>query len=239
MKHGTWDRALRHFVESSTARRGTKPLLRGWFHAFAAVGAAIATIGLLVETSGDSRRLIPVLVFGLSMVALFSASSVYHLGTWQERRRAVLAALDHASIFVLIAGTYTPICVIVLAGRLGGVVLSLIWGWAAIGIACTLLMLHRPIRLPRGAVAAQYLGMGWLALIPLPRLVQALPLQATAVLATGGMLYTIGAVIYALKRPNPWPRVFGFHEIFHLLVIGGSVAFLVGIWVWVVPFSQG
>ena len=230
---------LRCWVERSAARRDPKPLLRGWFHALAAVGAVVATIGLLVETYVDPSHLLAVLVFGLSMVALYIASSLYHLGPWQGRRQALFGALDHASIFLLIAGTYTPICVIVLAGWFGGAVLALIWGLAAVGMGCTLLMLHRPLALPRWAVAAQYLGMGWLALIPLPRLWQLLPLQATAIFATGGLLYTIGAVIYALRRPNPWPRIFGYHEIFHLLVIGGSAAFLVGIWVWVVPFSQG
>ena len=238
MESRTWHRALRHWAERRAASSGAKPFLRGWFHAFALVGAVIATIGLLVETYGDPPRLIAVLVFGLSMVALYSISSVYHLGTWQGRRRALLGAADHASIFLLIAGTYTPICVIVLGGWLGWVVMALIWGLALVGMSGALLALRLTFRLPRWAIAAQYVGMGWLALIPLPRLVHALPLQATAVFAIGGIVYTIGALIYALRRPNPWPRVFGYHEIFHLFVIGGSVAFLTGIWVWVVPFTQ-
>ncbi len=234
MERRTWHHRLRHVAERTAARRRPKPLLRGWFHAFALVGAVVATIGLLVETYVDPRRLVAVLVFGLSMVALYTASSVYHLWPWQGRRHTRLRALDHASIFLLIAGTYTPICVIVLGGRLGGMVLALIWGLALVGISCALL----PLRLPPWAVGAQSLGMGWLALIPLPRLLHALPLQAMAVFATGGILYTIGAVIFALRRPNPWPRFFGFHEIFHLFVIGGSAAFLIGIWIWVVPFTQ-
>ena len=235
MQQGTRLRMLRELVQRSAARRGAKPLLRGWFHAFAAIGAVVATIGLLLETAGDPRRLIAALVFGLSMVALYTASSVYHLGTWQGRRYTLLRTIDHASIFLLIAGTYTPICMIVLAGVLGQVVLALIWALAALGMSGALLAL----RLPRWAKAGQYLAMGWLALIPLPRLVHILPMPATAVFATGGILYTIGAVIYALRRPNPWPRVFGFHEIFHLFVIGGSLAFLFGIWGWVVPFTPG
>ena len=136
---------------------------------------------------------------------------------------------------MLIAGTYTPICMIILTGWRGRVVVALIWALAAVGMGCALLTL----RLPRWTTTAQYLGLGWLALIPLPRLVQILPTAATAVFATGGLLYTMGAVIYALRRPNPWPRIFGFHEIFHLLVIGGSLAFLAGIWGWVVPFTPG
>ncbi len=233
MELRTWQGTLRDSVERYAARRGAKPLLRGWLHACAAVGAVAATIGLVVETAVDPRRLIAMLVFGLSMVALYSVSSVYHLGTWHGRRHTMLRAADHASIFLLIAGTYTPICLIVLAGWLGSVVLLLIWSLAVVGMGCALLTL----RLPRWAMAAQYVGMGWLALIPLPRLLHVLPVSAASVFATGGILYTLGAAIYALRRPNPWPRFFGFHEIFHLFVIGGSAAFLIGIWVWVVPFT--
>ena len=233
MERRAWQRALRHVAEHRAAPLGAKPLLRGWLHAVAAVGAAGATIGLLVVTPVDPRRLIPVLVFGLSMVALYTISAVYHLGRWQGRRLTMLRAADHASIFVLIAGTYTPICMIVLAGWFGALVLALIWALAALGMACAVLTLQRP----DWVVGLHYVGMGWLALIVLPRLLQVLPLPATAVFATGGLLYTIGAVIFALRRPNPWPRVFGFHEIFHLFVIAGSVAFLIGIWVWVVTFT--
>ncbi len=234
MERGSWQRTVHRVTERRVARRGGKPLLRGWFHAFAAIGAVMATIAFLIDTAGDPPRLLTMLVFGLSMVALYTISAVYHLGTWQGRRLTLVRTLDHAGIFLLIAGTYTPICVIVLGGRLGWTVLALIWGLAAVGMGSAVLAL----RLPRWVVAAHYLGMGWLALIPLPRLVHALPPPALAVFAAGGLLYTTGAVVYALRRPNPWPRVFGFHEIFHLLVIGGSTAFLLGIWRWVVPFAQ-
>jgi hemolysin III len=229
----TWRHTLRHVVERSADRRSPKPLLRGWFHGVSAIGAVFATVGLVVETYVDSRKLLALLIFGLSMVALYSVSSIYHLGTWQGRRYTIVRAMDHACIFLLIAGTYTPICVIVLGDRLGVFVLTLIWGLATVGMSCAVLTL----RLPRWAVVAQYIGMGSLALIPLPRLWHALPAQATAVFALGGILYAIGAVIYALRRPNPWPRFFGFHELFHLFVIAGSTAFLIGIWRWVVPFT--
>lgn len=207
-----------------------KPLLRGWFHAAASVGALLVTIALLIETYGNTASFIAALVFGLSMIVLYTVSSVYHIGSWQGRRERVLRAFDHANIFLLIAGTYTPICVNVLTGHLRVTMLVLIWGMAALGIASVVLTL----RLPRVVMVGLYVGMGWVALIALPELLRQLPLPATLLLAAGGALYTIGAVVYALRRPNPLPRIFGFHEIFHLFVIAGSAAFVAAIWGWVV-----
>jgi hemolysin III len=228
-------RRIHVLVGRYAVRRRPKPLLRGWLHAVAVLGAVAATIGLVAGSISEPRRLIALLIFGLSMIALYSASTVYHLGTWTGRRLTIMRAIDHASIFLLIAGTYTPICLIVLAGWLASVVLALIWGLTAVGMGCALLAL----RLPRWAAAAQYIGVGWLALIPLPQMAQVLPTRATLVFAIGGLLYTTGAVIYAVRQPNPWPRVFGFHELFHLLVVGGSAAFLIGIWMWVAPYKPG
>lgn len=207
-----------------------KPLLRGWFHAAASVGALLVTIALLVKTYGNTASFIAALVFGLSMVVLYTVSSIYHLGTWQGRRERVLRAFDHANIFLLIAGTYTPICVNVLTGGLRVTMLVLIWGLAALGIGSVLFTMH----LPRWIMTGLYIGMGWVALIAMPEIVRQLPLPATLLLGAGGLLYTIGGVIYALRRPNPLPRIFGFHEIFHLFVIAGSSAFVAAIWVWVV-----
>ncbi len=206
-----------------------KPLLRGWFHAVASVGALLVTIALLVETYGNTASFIAALVFGLSMVLLYTVSSIYHIGTWQGRRERMLRAFDHANIFLLIAGTYTPICVNVLTGHLRVTMLVLIWSLAALGIG-SVLTLH----LPRAVMTGLYIGMGWVALIAMPEIMRQLPLPATLLLGAGGLLYTIGGVIYALRRPNPLPRIFGFHEIFHLFVIAGSSAFVAAIWVWVV-----
>ena len=207
-----------------------KPLLRGWFHAVASVGALLVTIALLIKTYGNTASFIAALVFGLSMVVLYTVSSIYHIGTWQGRRERVLRAFDHANIFLLIAGTYTPICVNVLTGHLRVTMLVLIWGLAALGIGSVVFTVH----LPRALMTGLYVGMGWVALIAIPELLRQLPLPATLLLAAGGMLYTIGAVVYALRRPNPLPHIFGFHEIFHLFVIAGSSAFVAAIWVWVV-----
>ncbi len=212
-----------------------KPLMRGWLHAVAAIGAVAVTAGLLVNTAHDLPRFFSVLVFGLSMILLYAVSSIYHIGSWTGRRFRVLRALDHANIFVLIAGTYTPICVNILPRGLGMTVLVVIWSLAAVGVGGSVLTLH----LPRWIIAALYIGMGWVGLVVMPSLLHSLPAPATLLLLAGGILYTIGAVIYALQRPNPLPRVFGYHEMFHLFVVAGSAAFIFMIWGWVVPFSRG
>ncbi|HEX6291311.1 MAG TPA: hemolysin III family protein [Herpetosiphonaceae bacterium] len=226
--HPTWETHAR----SHAAER--KPLLRGWSHALAALAAVVVTIILLIETHTDLLRFLSLLIFGLSMIWLYLGSAVYHIGRWQGRRHQVLRALDHANIFLLIAGTYTPICVNVLTGSLRITVLTLVWTVGLTGALATVLML----RLPRWVSTALYLGMGWVSLIALPQLVQLLPWQAITMLVAGGVLYSIGAVIYALKRPNPLPRIFGFHEIFHLFTIAGGAAFVALIWIWVVPFPR-
>jgi hemolysin III len=230
-------RTLSSPAKSDTAYNSPshKPLLRGWSHALAAVAAVVVTILLLIETRSDGVRFVSILIFGLSMIGLYLGSAVYHLGRWRGRHARVLRAIDHANIFFLIAGTYTPICVNVLTGWHRIAVLSLVW---TIGLAGALAKVMH-LRLPRWASTGLYLGMGWVALIALPQLTAALPWQAIAMLISGGVLYSIGAVIYALKRPNPLPRIFGFHEIFHLFTIAGGAAFIMMIWIWVLPFPRG
>jgi hemolysin III len=211
-----------------------KPRLRGWFHAAAALGAIVVTAGMLAPTAHDRPRFFSVLVFGVSLITLYGGSAFYHIGTWQGRVARVLLAVDHANIFLLIAGTYTPICVNVLSGWVRPAVLGLIWVLAAAGIASSIVTLH----MPRWGLTTLYLGMGWAALLVLPSVTQALPREATLLLLGGGLLYTIGAVVYVVGRPNPVPHIFGFHEIFHLFVIAGSAATAAMIWIWVVPFPR-
>ncbi len=198
------------------------------------VAAVAATGGLLARSGDDLPRLLSMLVYGLSMIELYAISAIYHIGRWQGRRRHMLRALDHANIYIMIAGTYTPFCVNVLSGWLRPTVLGLIWTLAVLGAASSIFTLA----LPRWTAVALYFGMGWVALIPAPTLVGALPLTATALLLCGGVFYTIGGVIYARRRPDPFPRIFGYHEIFHLFVIAGSAAFLAVIWMWVLPFPR-
>lgn len=207
-----------------------KPLLRGWSHVAATIAAVALTVALLMRTGHDRKSFVSVLIFGLSMIVLYAVSSIYHIGSWHGRRELVLRALDHANIFLLIAGTYTPICVTVLKGRMGTYVLILIWSLAIAGVLCSVLTL----RLPRWASTGLYVGVGSAGVITIPELLRTLPLAPNLLLFAGAFSYVVGAVIYILRRPNPVPHVFGFHEIFHLFVIGGSVAFAIAIWGWII-----
>jgi hemolysin III len=212
----------------------TTPRLRGWSHAVAAFVAVVATVGLAARGRQDPPLLGPLLVYGASLIFLFTASAVYHLGAWQGRLRTLFRAIDHAGIFVVIAGTYTPVCVTLLSGDLRTWTLVLIWALAASGVGVSI----APLELPRWTRVGLYAGMGWGAIVPTAGLVQSLPPQATALLIAGGLLFSIGAVIYARRSPDPLPHLFGFHELFHLFVIAGSVAFFAVIWTWIVPFPR-
>jgi hemolysin III len=211
-----------------------KPLLRGWSHAAAAIAAIGVTIALLLVSAHDIPRFLSLLVYGVSLVVLYIVSAVYHVGNWSGRWERFLLAFDHANIFLLIAGSYTPIVVNVLSGWIRTVFLALIWAFAAIGIAGATMTL----RAPRWLLTVLYVGMGWASVLLLPEIARALPIEATILLLGGGLLYTAGAVIYIFGRPNPLPRVFGFHELFHLCVVAGSAAVAVVIWFWVVPFPR-
>jgi hemolysin III len=167
------------------------------------------------------------------MVELFAVSAIYHIGTWRPEVRRKLRAVDHSNIFVLIAGTYTPICFNALEGWLRVTILMAVWLLAVIGVGLATFA----TRLPRWAGTAIYIGMGWASVLALPALLAALPSEAIMLLFLGGVAYTIGGIIYALKRPNPFPHIFGFHEIFHLLVIMGAALHVIAIWTWVIPFE--
>ena len=208
-----------------------KPLLRGWLHAGAAL-AAVGFTGLLWGRSAfDEPRGVSLLVFGASMVQLYTTSAIYHIGRWRPRVHRVLRTIDHANIFVLIAGTYTPLGYNLLDGWMRVSLLAGIWALAGAGIVATSVL----PQMPRWVGTGLYIGMGWVAVPILPSLWQTLPLAAIGLLVTGGALYTLGAVIYARKRPNPFPRVLGFHELFHLCTIAAGIVFALVIWFWVVP----
>lgn len=216
------------------APRAPKPLLRGWSHVGAAVGALAVTVALYALAGDDHPRAVSMLVFGLSMIVLYAVSAIYHIGRWQPGTERLLRAIDHANIYVLIAGTFTPMCVNVLEGSFRTTMLTVIWSVAAAGVVLSVFTEH----LPRWLTASLYVGMGWIGVVLLPAFATHLPWPAVALLLLGGLLYTVGALIYALQRPDPYPRVFGYHEVFHLFVIGGSAAFTVTIWVFVMPFTH-
>jgi hemolysin III len=215
--------------DSATAPPPRRPLFRGWIHAAAAIASVVITALFVVAARGQAMRL-SLLIFGLTMVILFSVSAVYHIPDWEPPMRGRLRALDHADIFLLIAGTYTAVCVNMLTGRLRLNVLAAVWTAGIIGV------LTSCIRIPRARVvsAILYVAMGWIAIVLFPTMLHHLPLGAFVVLLSGGLSYTAGAIIYAAKWPDPLPRFFGYHEIFHLLTVAGCGSFVAVIWLWVI-----
>ncbi len=192
----------------------TKPKLRGWLHAAAAPLALAAGIVLIALTPGTAGKVASA-VFTTSAVLLFSTSATYHLGHWSVRTKAVLRRLDHSNIFLLIAGTYTPLAVLLLSGQDRVVLLSVIWAGALIGLLARVLWLNAP----RWLYVPIYIALGWVAVIYLRDFAAAGGAAVVWLVIAGGLAYTLGAVVYGLKKPNPFPQWFGFHEIFHLLTI--------------------
>ena len=220
--------------EQDKAHQKVKPLLRGWSHAIAALASIVLTVLLCWLSRGDIPRLLSMLIFGLSMIELYTVSAIYHIITWSAAKRRVLRSIDHANIFVLIAGTYTPLCFNILTGWVRVTLLVVIWLLALSGIGISIFALN----IPRRVTAALYIGMGWVVVLALPAFLAILPWTAVATLILGGVLYTTGAIIYARKKPDPFPTVWGYHEVFHLFVIAGSVAFAACVWIWALPFPR-
>jgi len=200
-----------------------KPLLRGWSHAAAALVSVAGLASLVVITRHDPAKLVSMAVYGTGLVLLFAVSATYHIFNWPPRVKDWLRRADHATIFVFIAATYTPLVYNVLDGwwRLG--VLITIWICALAGVVGAAPFL----RIPRAALAGLYLAMGWIAVVALVPLTAALGWAAALLMALGGLQYSLGAAAYAFRRPRLWPRVFGYHEVFHLAVITASIAFYV------------
>jgi hemolysin III len=211
-----------------------KPVLRGWSHGAAALVSIGGLVALIVSTRNDPPKLASMIVYGLGLVLLFGVSATYHIFNWPPRVKDWLRRADHATIFVFIAATYTPLAFNVLSGwwRLG--VLAAIWICAAGGVAGAAPFL----RIPRRLLAGLYLAMGWLAVVALVPLTAALGWVAALLIAFGGLQYSLGAAVYAFKKPSPWPRVFGYHELFHLAVITASVTFYAVVIHYAVPFHR-
>ena len=201
-------------AEAPAAR--VKPLLRGVSHELAAVGALPAVAALLWRARG-ATALLGAAVYGVTLLTLFTVSAVYHRRFWSLRARQLVGRLDHSAIFLLIAGTYTPLGLLMGPGP-GHRTLAAVWAGAAIGIALVVGWAGLPKRLRAGI----YVLLGWVVLPVLPELRVAVGDRALALFFAGGFFYTVGAVIYGVRRPDPFPRTFGFHEIFHLLVIAAA-----------------
>ncbi len=189
------------------------------------VGALLSVAGLAVLlykaiTQGTTWHLVSFAIFGVSLILLYSASTVYHSLRVSPQATLRLRKLDHMMIFMLIAGTYTPFCLVPLRGPWGWSLLGAIWGCATVGMGVKLFWMGAP----RWLSTAFYVLMGWAVVVAAYPLAKSLGQGSLAWLVAGGLAYTVGAVFYALKWPNPWPGKFGFHETWHLLVMAGSAA---------------
>jgi hemolysin III len=207
-----------------------KPKLRGVVHQwsfFVAVAAGIA----LVALAPAGRATAACAVYAVALCGLLGTSALYHRISWRPSVRAWMRRLDHSMIFVLIAGTYTPFAVLVLSGTVQDVVLLGVWAGAAAGIVFTLIW----IRAPKWVTAAAYIALGWFSIVALPQIVERAGGGALALLAAGGVAYTAGAVIYARRRPDPRPAVFGYHELFHVLVVVAALAHFVAVAAYAAP----
>jgi hemolysin III len=200
-------------------------------HLCGVVLAIIGLVVLLVASPDDPWRRVSFSIYGASLILLYLASTVYHWVLVPIAKRKWLHRLDHVAIFLLIAGTYTPVCLVTLRGGWGWSVFGIVWGTALAGTVVKLFFRS----LPRWVSASIYLGMGWTVVVAVAPLTRAFPAPALLWLFAGGLLYTAGAVVYTTRRPNPFPRVFGFHEIFHLFVLAGSIAHFVFMLRYVAP----
>jgi len=208
-----------------------KPRLRGVSHQWAFFVALVAGI-VLVIAAPSGRATLAATIYAISMAAMFGASALYHRVDWKSlSARRWMRRLDHSMIYLLIAGTYTPFALLVLDGGLAQAVLIAIWGGAALGIGLKLLWPDTP----KWLTAAVYVTLGWVAIIAFPQLASELGPVGMGLVAAGGILYTAGAVVYALRRPDPYPAVFGYHEIFHVLVIAAAVLQFVAVAAYALP----
>lgn len=191
-----------------------KPRLRGWLHTGIVPIALVAGV-VLVGAAPEGRARWSALVFVLTSVLLFTTSAVYHRGRWSKRSLAVLKRLDHSNIYLIIAGSYTPFAVLALDPPVSTILLAVVWSGALAGVLFRLFWLDAP----RWLYTGLYIGIGWAAIFVSPLLVGGAGVVASLLVLVGGVLYTGGAVVYGLQRPDPWPAWFGFHEVFHAFTV--------------------
>ena len=195
----------------------TKPRFRGRLHQFAFFVTIPAGLVLVAAARGPAAKTAAI-VYALSLAGLYGTSAAYHRLPWSPRGLRWMKRLDHSMIFVLIAGTYTPVAILVLHGAWQVVILSMVWAGAAVGIALKMLRIDGL----RAVSATLYIALGWLAIVAAPQIIRGLSGVAIGLLLAGGILYTGGSIVLATRRPNPRPAVFGYHEIWHSMVVGAT-----------------
>lgn len=195
----------------------SKPRLRGVSHQFAFFVSVVLGAGLVAGASGARER-VSAAVFGAAVATMFGVSALYHRVTWRPRARRWMRRLDHAAIYLLIAGTYTPFGLLALSGAWRWTLLPIVWGGALVAIVFRLAWVDSP----KWVSAVMAVALGWIGVVALPQLWDHAGVAGIALLGAGGLLYTAGAIVYARRRPDPVPAVFGYHELFHALVIAAA-----------------
>ena len=201
-----------------------RPLLRGWLH-LVCFFLAIPAGALVVALASSLEGRIAALVYATGLVGLFGVSGTYHRGRWSDARRRLMQRLDHGTIFVMIAGSYTPLCLLALRGWVAPAMLAIAWVGAVAGFVLSFSS-GRVSRIMRGTL---YIALGWASLLVGPELLRQLSVAELVLIATGGVLFTVGAIFLATRWPDPFPRVFGYHEVWHLLVVAAVVCHFVAI----------
>jgi hemolysin III len=206
-----------------------KPRLRGWLHVWAfgiSVAAGIVLVSVAGATEGTEAAL-AVAIYALTVSLLFGTSAAYHRVPWSTpARRRLVARLDHSMIFVFIAGSYTPFALLAMPERTGRTVLAIVWTGAVAGV----LLKTSWISAPRWLAVPLYIALGWVAVFVFPDLLRHGGVATLVLLAAGGLIYTFGGIVYGLRRPDPWPAVFGFHEVFHLCTVVAAACHMVAVW---------
>jgi hemolysin III len=202
-----------------------RPTMRGTLHRWS-VPVAITLTVLLAGRAGGAGDRAAVIIYGLGITGMLATSGLYHAARFADRQRRLLRRVDHSMILIAISGTYTAVIVLALSGAEQVVLLSIAWGLAAVGVTLRMCFLDAHPAL----VTAVYLVAGWQLLLDFPAYERVLTAGELALIAVGGGLYSLGAIVYARKRPNPWPAVFGYHEVFHALVVAGAMCQWVAVW---------
>jgi len=205
-----------------------KPRMRGWLHLYAFFVALAAGVVLcsLAATRPGWAPLVSCLIYSVTVCGLFGTSALYHRRVWSERGYQLMRRMDHSMIFVFIAGTYTPLCVLLLPDGLGTMLLWIVWSGAFAGVLLKVIWPHAP----RWVGAPLYLALGWVAVAVLPDIGHNGGVTVLVLLAVGGVIYSVGAVFYALRKPNPWPAVFGHHEFFHACTLLAAICHHIAIY---------
>jgi hemolysin III len=212
-------------IAGSAAPGPPKPLLRGWMHLvcfFLAIPAGVAVVVL----AQSARGRVGALVYAVALVALFGVSGFYHRLRWSDARRRLMQKLDHGTIFVMIAGSYTPVCLMALEGWLSWTMLAIAWVGATVGFVVAFTGRGRVGRILRGTL---YITLGWAAVVAIPQMWSQLSLAELVLIAVGGVLFTVGAVFLLTRWPDPFPHIFGYHEVWHALVVAAVVCQFVAI----------